>query len=160
MPYKIRGKIAGLPEVMKSLERVKEGVRARILRRPMGKVARLIAKKAKALAPRRFGLLRKSMGSKVKTYKGGAVVAVVGPRTGFRTQVGSKRDGTPVYADPVKYAHLVELGTATTAARPFLRPALRGSRKEAAEIIRRGVAEGLAAEANKAAARGRSIYGA
>ena len=74
------------------------------------------------------GLLRKSLGYKVKTYtKTGTAVAVCGPRKGFREQIGvvsrGKDKGKPIFADPQKYAHLVENGTRRTSAKPWLRPA-------------------------------------
>ena len=37
---------------------------------------------------------------------------------------GGKNKGKAIYASPAKYAHLVELGTAHSVPKPFLRPAL------------------------------------
>lgn len=87
------------------------------------------------------GLLKKSLGQKVKTYaKSNTVVAIVGPRKGFRKRIGTitrgKNKGQPVYADPVKYAHLVELGTRHSSPKPFLRPASNVGARTMAAVMR------------------------
>ena len=109
---------------------------------------------AKARTPRRTGLLRKSLGRKVKSYRGGAViVGVIGPRRGFRMVI----DGKPV--NPVKYAHLVEYGrrevvpkkkkvladkvgkviygrkVRAVAPRPFMRPAWESNKGRVVEFV-------------------------
>lgn len=77
------------------------------------------------------GQLKKSLGYKVKSYPRNKVsVAIVGPRTGFRKQIGvyvkgGKKHpaGEPIIIDPVKYAHLVQLGTRGKKGTDFLTPA-------------------------------------
>ncbi len=77
------------------------------------------------------GQLKKSLGSKVKSYsRTKTSVAIIGPRTGFRKQIGvyvkggkKHHAGEPIIIDPVKYAHLVEKGTKTQAPQDFLGPA-------------------------------------
>ena len=75
----------------------------------------------KSLAPVDSGLLRKSLGRKVKQYKGGPL-AIVGPRKGFegltkkgrvRFQVRTKKNsGTGKgLKQPSRYAHLAEKKT-------------------------------------------------
>lgn len=97
-------------------------------------------------------LLKKSIGQKVKTYKSGVVVGIVGPRKGFRAEIGKRvrkgkksNVGDPIYADPVNYAHLVELGTKHSKAQPFLRPALEESKDEIRAIFAEEIRAGLAA---------------
>lgn len=89
----------------------------------MTALGRVIRDKAKALAPRDSGQLKKAMGDKVKTYKRGSVVtSVVGPRNDakatkkrpnpkakFRKLV-KRKSGANVMANPAHYAHLVEKG--------------------------------------------------
>jgi hypothetical protein len=79
----------------------------------MGKVARKamyamttpVLQTARAKVRVRYGILKRSLGRVIKTYRqSGATVGVVGPRKGFRVII----KGKPV--DPVKYAHLVEFG--------------------------------------------------
>ncbi len=117
--------------------------RNRIVRRPLAAALTPISKAAKRNVPVRFGLLKKSIGKKVKAYPGG-VWGGVGPRTGFRAV---DEDGKTV--DPIKYAHLVEFGTSKTSPKPFLRPAFDATRSVAMRILRTGMAKNLIKEALK-----------
>lgn len=148
---KIKAKVEGLEALQKRLTQFKQSARNRIVRPGVAKAGRILAKAAKQLAPRDTGLLKRSIGSAVRTYKSGYVLAVIGPRRGFRQQV--IRGGKPQMADPVNYAHLVEYGTAHSPARSFLRAAWDGSKKEAQEIIiaeiKKGIDKQLAKQASK-----------
>jgi HK97 gp10 family phage protein len=86
--------------------------------------SRPVVNAARAAVPRDTGQLRKSIGVKVKRYKG-AVWAGIGPRSGFKITAS---DGRP--RNPTQYAHLIERGTRKQRARPFLRPAIDGTRTE------------------------------
>ena len=70
----------------------------------------------------------KSIGTTVRKTRKGQTTARVGARTGFKTTV--TRNGKPVIADPVKYAHLVEYGTTHSAAKPFIRPAIESTQDQ------------------------------
>lgn len=173
MAYKVQGQVTGLAETLATLEGIKAAVRNRILRAAVTAGARLIAKKAKALAPRELGLLRKSIGQVVRVYRNsGVVVAVVGPRKGFRLPAKRKKGKwreTPVppagHANPLFYAHLVELGVAPHRigkgsstrkktgsgrmhpghpAKPFLTPAATGQAAAVGAAMAKAVTEGLA----------------
>lgn len=74
----------------------------------------MILKAAKARAPRRHGLLKKALGKKIKAYKSGTVVGIVGAR---RSVTGEKLG---LRAVPANYIHLVVKGT---------RPHMVGSRR-------------------------------
>lgn len=100
-------------------------------RRAMTPVARTAKKRITQLRLHdRSGLLRKSIGVRAQRYRRAGIMWVgIGPRTGFR-QVVTTRTGRIVLRDPVKYAHLIELGFRHRSgrlvpARPFLDPAIR-----------------------------------
>lgn len=161
------------------------------------------------------GLLRSSIGLKVKKYRGkrrargstpattaagGVSVAIVGPRKGYKRQVvregrksrrfntaaftklqetggifllSDKRAaslinaaGRAVWADPVKYAHLIEGGVKPHAqkrglhpgfgAMPWLERALRQRESEARAIMLRTFQEALVQEAARARQKARA----
>lgn len=158
-----------LADLLADLEGLKKALRNRILKRAIGAGTKLILREAKARAPRETGLLRKSLGRKVKVYRNsGTVVGIVGPRAGFKETVTRSRGRWlpgPVVSDPIRYAHLVELGTRPhalgkgsnlrkgrqsghthpgAAARPFLRPAVQALGTQVRAAIAREVAAGLA----------------
>lgn len=139
----VRVKVLGLKQLRKELLEVPEKLRRKALRSAQTRASRIIITEARSRVPVRFGLLKKSLGRKSKTYrKSGTVVSVIGPRKGFKTQ----RVGGSKYDDPVRYAHLVEYGTRHSAAKPFLRPAWDHNRdrimREQVEAIRRALAKG------------------
>lgn len=112
-------------------------------RRAISKAARRLVKAAKEKCPKRSGQLKKSLGFKPRTYKTG-VFAVVGPRSGFRTEVNGKSH------DPKKIAHLVELGHSgphAAQAKPFLRPAFDQTAASNVALIAAELRNGLAEEA-------------
>ena len=118
----------------------------RVIRRPLSNALTPISKEAKRLAPvGETGALKRSIGKKVKAYRGG-VWGGVGPRTGGQfTRIDAKGKSHV----PANYAHLVEFGTIKTRAQPFLRPALDKKRVTANQILRKGIAANLIKEAKK-----------
>lgn len=150
--FRFRAKVVGVEAAVRSLDEVKRGVRTRVLRKATTKAAQPVAKEARRNAPVRSRQLRRSIGYRVRTYPSGVVLAAIGPRAGFRTTYAGR------VINPTKYAHLVELGTRRgVAPRLFLRRAWESHKAGAAETMRREIAEGVAREAAKAAARGKSI---
>ena len=150
----IKVQLQGLQQLINHLNTLKRALRSKILRKAVGKAVQPIMKDAKARVPVRHGLLKKAMGFRVRTLrKNGVVVGIVGPRTGFRTQVGVDRNGKPIYGNPTRYAHLVEYGTVRAAAKPFLRPAWSAGRNQAAVTLARVAAEELEKEAAKLGGR-------
>lgn len=92
------------------LRRMKANVATRHLRFASQKTVMFLNRRAKANIHKGKGslggLLKKSMGWKVKTYRSShTVVGMVGPRKGFLV---IRSDGTRV--DPVRYAHIEEGG--------------------------------------------------
>lgn len=166
MGFLAKAKIDGLDQVFARLAGMKRRVKNTILRKAMRRSAALVLKAAKTnLVAKDTGLLRKSLGSNVKAYRSnGVVVAIIGPRKGFRQQV-TRKDGASVMADPVKYAHLVEKGRVEVVSeksvlsdgtvvfgrrvkavppRPFLGPALEKNRDAIRKVVADTVTEELA----------------
>jgi HK97 gp10 family phage protein len=129
--------IEGVTQTLNAFALLGNRIRKKGVRRAVTKTSRSISKIAKSNAPRETGLLKKSIGQKVKTYPSGNVVGIIGPRYGFRRAVkvkiskrgkrslrlGKKGEEGKRYRNPVNYAHLVELGTKRSRAKPFLKPA-------------------------------------
>ncbi len=126
MAFVVQAKLEGLGPVRAKLAALRKGLRGKIVRKGMDEGTKPVLSSAKGLAPRDSGLLAKSMGRKTKVYRGsGNAVGLVGPRAGFAKQVTvesrkitaqvgtrrrSRKIGAVVNRDPVRYAHLVELG--------------------------------------------------
>ena len=103
-----------------------------------------VLKSAKQKAPVETGLLKKSLGKKLKKYKRNAVaVCIVGPRSGFKDE-GTGRN-------PANYAHLVELGTTHSAPKPFLRPALDENKSKIISKFESKMRSGIERETQKLA---------
>lgn len=150
MGFKLKEQIKGAEQAFAQLEGLGKKAVKKAVRKAASLAGKLVNKAAKAKAPRELGLLKKSIAQKVKVYANtGKAVAIVGPRKGFRvpaTRARGKWNPSAVkpdgYADPVKYAHLVEKGHGPAkkrrgklrggnkgaAPRPFLRPALESQR--------------------------------
>lgn len=142
MPYQVKDTITGLDDLFARLKAIPKKLQNKALKDGVGKAGKEILWKAKGKAPRKSGLLRKSLGRKVKVYRNsGAAVAIVGPRKGFKGL--AERGGREVMSDPVRYAHLVELGTVRTDAQAFLVPAFRESKDRAQELIAEAVRKQL-----------------
>ena len=163
----------GFRDVARNLEKLKRNVQRKVTRGAVTKAMRPVAKSAKANAKKikDTGLLSRSIGTRTKTYaRSGVVISIVGAREGFRTRVKrkgwdnttvdlfrKKKDGNlvEVWADPAKYAHLVELGTKPhgnhpgAAPKPYLRPAIITNRISSVNIFRTAMFEGMEREAKK-----------
>lgn len=136
MPVPIQARITGLAEVLKQFGTVGKLVRA-ASRRGVNEASKLVLATAKSLVPQRTGLLRKALGRKVVAMKnGGGYVGIIGPRRDLSEKERAKRQrefeqgkrkrapggprfrkvvkykGREIVVNPVKYAHLVEYGTA------------------------------------------------
>lgn len=121
------------------------------LRRGVTKGARIVTKSAGGGVTKRTGLLKKSLGQRVKTFPSGVVFGIVGARRGFRVLVSEFRNrggalglrktvsrsgvkfvkvvlksgrGLKIgqYIDPAKYSHLVERGHRKGRGRSAARP--------------------------------------
>lgn len=159
MPYVEKEYLTGLEATLRAFGEMPKRLARKHLRRGVNAIGKDLLWAAKARTPKRTGLLYKSLGRKVKSYRSGAVVvAIVGARKGFRKQVGvrvkdsrpgtkyPKRKGDPIYADPTKYLHLVNLGTFRSRAYRMLQEALRqasaGAKRHLESSLEDAVKEG------------------
>lgn len=138
--------------ILKMPQDMKRGATAQVLRAGGMK----IVKAAKAKAPRRKqkiagydyepGLLKKAIAVNVKNVKR-EITARIGARSKVSKAVGvrkkGKREGSTVYQTPAHYSHLVEYGTATSAAQPFLRPAVESTSGEVLDAMAKGLTKYL-----------------
>ena len=143
--------ITGVEELVKKLQTIEKKHARKAARTAIGEATKIVLKTAKALVPKDTGLLRKSLGRKVKVYRrNGVVTGLVGPRTNVTDRLKSRKGrgvvaklneivgkalNAEVAKKPARYAHLVELGTMHSAAQPFLRPALDSNRDRLVGVI-------------------------
>ena len=117
--------IIGDKQLLANLNALAPKVKKRIMKPAMRKGGQVIAKRAKLKVKKRSGLLRKSI--KAKSTKNGNGRIFVDPK------VEGEYKGKKV--KPSKYAHLVEFGTRTAKAHPFLRPALNEGKDDAFKAV-------------------------
>lgn len=181
MPVPIKAQLTGLADALKQFGTVGKLVRA-ASRKGVNEATKLVLTTAKSLVPQRTGLLRKALGRKVVAMKsGGGYVGIVGPRKDISDKERGRRQrefeqglrkrapggprfrkvvkfkGREITVNPVKYAHLVEYGTAPAAPkakrvmsdgetvfgartkgsppRPFLRPAWESNKATCEAVI-------------------------
>lgn len=109
--------VTGIDPLRRKLEKLKGPAIKRVARKGVTAGTKRINRGAKGRAPVETKTLKKSIGQKVKVYRGsGAAVGLVGPRAKYRQVVTVK--GKPQLRDPRKYAHLAEIHT------PFLKATL------------------------------------
>ena len=132
----------------KGVLRILDGLDKQVRKKIMGKAAFAamtpVLKSAKARVTRnsdRTGMLAKSLIRKKKDYGDGAIVWVgIGPDKNVVADfpgIGRVR--------PSNYAHLIEFGTVTQRAQPFLRPALDANFNTIQRILATDTRKGLAA---------------
>lgn len=179
---KLTAKLTGARQVERALEAIGRKALRPAARKGVVGAAQVVAKAAKALVPADTKSLRKAIGHKVKAIRDGSgFYGVVGPRRDtkkdqlagkfkFRRKVGSRKraGGRPAvvkYANPTKYAHLVEFGRrAVTVSkktllsdgtavfgkgvkavppRPFMRPAWEANKAACEGVIRQALADAV-----------------
>ena len=122
-------KMTGLDALDKALKKLESKVQRRVLNKAARAGARVVQKRAKALAPVRTGALRRAIRVvTMKAKKGQGKVAVT-----VKSGRGEKRD--------VFYAHMVEFGTIGARTRPFMRPAFDETQKEQLDAIGKTLAQ-------------------
>jgi len=135
----------GFKQLEKSLSKLPKALADGVERTALREGAKPIEKRAKAGVPVASGLLKRSIGISVKKNRRGEnkgnLSARVGARTGFEQT--DMVDGVAVRKNPVKYAHLVEYGTSTAPAKPFIRPAAESSKSEVLDGLAKGYDKGM-----------------
>lgn len=124
---KLKGQLTGAVDLKATLDAVAAKVLKAGAKKGVTASAQVLAKEMKAAVPADTKSLKKAIGHKAKVRRDGSgVYAVIGPRRDskkdrkagkvkFRRKVGIRKragglPGVVKYADPVKYAHLVEFG--------------------------------------------------
>ena len=106
--------MTGNAELDRRLRLLPDKLQSRVVKKGIRAAGKPILKTAKARVPVETGALKKSLGTKLKTYRhSGNSVLIIGPRTDDRYTKGERK--------PHKYAHLVERGTKHIPAVPFMR---------------------------------------
>lgn len=149
----VKFQVDGLAPVLKLLGQFRRGAANRILRAAITKASRLVRQIAASKVPVKTGALKKSLGVKIKTYRDGRTIGVIGPRTDVKGKPpkyrklyrvpGSKKK---VLRNPSMYAHLVEFGTKRSRPRPFMRPAYEAAKAQVASVVIRELKAGIAKE--------------
>lgn len=153
---RIKSEVVGVGTVQKELNGLAKRVKTSVLRKGMTAGLGPVLKTAKSKCPVRdpdprykSGLLKKSLGKKVKQYRSGSiVVGMVGARHGFR-RVTTTADGGEVAQDPTKYDHLVEFGTRHSQPKSFLRAAGDSSKEQFRSAMAAKMNEAIAAVNSK-----------
>ncbi len=81
MTIKFKNKIHSNRQIRKNIANLKSSLRKKVLRKAQTEVGKFLVKKTRAAAPVQTKTLRRSINRKVKTYKTGVVVAIVGVRS-------------------------------------------------------------------------------
>lgn len=117
MPTNIRIELSGVSSLRKELQGIqKRMLDYAVVHAVKAECERLLAE-MQARCPVDTGSLLKSLAVRVKSYDNGRVViGLVGPRRGVHANPNNGNF-------PSRYAHIVELGSSRSAARPFMRPA-------------------------------------
>ena len=111
--------LTGDKELDRAFQQLPDRVQRKVARQAVSAALTPMVKAAKRLAPKDEGLLKKSIGKKVKTYRNNGVTwGAVGARSGFKTVIDGK------VHDPRKIIHLVEFGAKAHVIKPKARKAL------------------------------------
>ena len=130
--------LLGDKKLIAKFNRLKTGTQRKILRSATAKAARPQSKAAKKLAPRQSGALRRSIGTRTKTYaKVNTVMSISGVRkNNWREYQGKTRK-------PEFYLHLVERGTRGRRGLRFMERAAVTTRAESEKLFARQFAARL-----------------
>lgn len=140
----------GFYDMERSWKKITQKIERTANRKIVRKALRPMVKAARNNVNVRSGQLKRSLGVKVKTYKGKHLVqGMVGARRGFNIIAD---DGTRI--DPANYSHLLEFGTKFMAPSPYLRPAFDSTADEVLQIYSDNIGDEIINEANKVKKKG------
>lgn len=153
--------VTGAAPLLSKFTDLPEKLQKKYGRRGVAKAARVLVKAAKALAPVRSGLLKKSLGFRPRTYKH-TVLAVIGPRKETKASAAKRIKagkalryrgvvGGKIHI-PAKIAHLVEGGHGgphPAPPHPFVKPAMDANMAAMNTIIAAELRAGLVQESGK-----------
>lgn len=157
-------KVEGLKELEAALKELPKATGRNVIRRALTTAALPVAELARANAPFKEGVLRRSIiVSKIRFSKGEAgkaAFAAAMKRGASRAEAaqaaheanaegGNDEDITSGLAEigpttEAFYAHFVEFGTAHSVAKPFMRPAFEGNKATAVQVIQAALKEEIA----------------
>lgn len=128
-------KLTGVKGIERALNNLPDKMQKAGERAVLRAGAKPILTSSKTKVPSESGLLKKALGTSVRKVRG-IVTARVGARKGRGRMV--TRKGVTRFSDPVKYSHLVEYGTSHSSAKPFIRPAVEGSKGQIVDAMADG----------------------
>jgi hypothetical protein len=153
MALRLSAKAIGFDRVKAQLRGLPKAIRNRAMRTGFKKIGQLLAKDLKRIIPGRgavagtrgrdgktgrfvsrrislrSGIMKKSVGHKVKLYRtSGNIMVAVGTRGGFGTEVQRTPNGRPVQYNPARVFHLIDRGSTRITARNYLQQVLARNR--------------------------------
>jgi HK97 gp10 family phage protein len=137
-PIAFTSHVEGAEELIRWMRKVDLNLKRKVLRDAVRAAIAPVRRGAKTNAPARYGYLKQSLALKVKAYRTGNVVGLVGPRSDFVRPDplgGTTRKGKPKTIRPAFYAHLVEGGTSHSRGNPFLENAANANRSMVESIM-------------------------
>lgn len=139
--------LTGDKALERKLKTLGERVQRKLLRSAVNAASTPTLKAARQKAPKRTGLMRRSLGKKIVTNKKRqSVTAIIGSRKG----VSGEFKGKPYR--PSRVAHLTERGFINqhgtfVPPKPWLHPAMAETQGQAASVMQQKLAAGIAKEA-------------
>ena len=153
-------KLLGAKELIAKLQRLQPALQKRVMRPAVNFALTPMNSAARRNAPVETGLLRKSIGKKLKQYaRSGTTWGGIGPRSGFGVNVAKGETATVKSGkrtsvigrsrNPLFYAHLVELGAGGKPGVRFLTKAYQAHKAGAMSRLGAKVEKGIAKEATR-----------
>ena len=142
----INGNITGDKLLMAALNTLPEMMRQTVYVATMKEGVKPVLKKARKniRQVRDSGAHERSLKSKVVSYKkGGTVYGVIGHDFNHTETVHQRGVKKARFVRPAKTAHLIELGTSTQPARPYMRPAMETEKDAVMTAFATGIDKGL-----------------
>lgn len=122
--------IQGTDKLIGKLGDLDRKVRNKSIRRAVRAGSTPTRKAMKQKAPKATGGLKRSIKTKMKTYKDGTTVAVTGPDRKYLEVLSDGRRHRPAYI-----SHILENGSRFVAAQPFIAPAGLETKAEVLQIV-------------------------